>query len=158
MPKAIRTIREVVVVDIDGTLSDASERARKYLSGIEPDWDGFYLACGQDAPIKDVIAVVEVLTTGFDIVLCSGRRESCRETTAAWLEEFAPGIQYCDMLLREDGDTRHDTEVKPELLDRYIQGCGQDTRVVAILEDRDSMVKKWRELGYTCLQVAEGNF
>lgn len=148
----------MVVVDIDGTLSNASHRAKEFLGGKKPDWDSFYMACGQDAPIRDIIAVVEVLTMGFDIVLCSGRMESCRETTTAWMEEFAPGIQYCGMLLREDGDTRHDTEVKPELLNKYICDCGRPTRVVAILEDRDSMVKKWREPGYTCLQVAEGNF
>ena len=31
-------------------------------------------------------------------------------------------------------------------------------RAAKILEDRNSMVKKWRELGYTCLQVAEDDF
>ena len=30
--------------------------------------------------------------------------------------------------------------------------------VAFILEDRDSMVKKWRDLGLTCLQVAYGDF
>ena len=27
-----------------------------------------------------------------------------------------------------------------------------------LLEDRNSMVKKWRELGLICLQVVDGNF
>ena len=27
-----------------------------------------------------------------------------------------------------------------------------------ILEDRTSVVQAWRKLGYTCLQVAEGDF
>jgi hypothetical protein len=30
--------------------------------------------------------------------------------------------------------------------------------IAFVLEDRNSMVKKWRELGLTCLQVAEGDF
>ena len=29
----------IVIVDIDGTLSDASERAEKYLSKEPKDWD-----------------------------------------------------------------------------------------------------------------------
>lgn len=56
---------------------------------------------------------------------------------------------------RPDGDHRHDTEVKPELLANA--GVGPK-EVLCILEDRDSMVAKWRELGYRCLQVAEGKF
>lgn len=48
-----------------------------------------------------------------------------------------------------------DTMVKPELL---AQMNITPDRVYCILEDRDSMVAKWRELGYRCLQVAEGKF
>ena len=57
--------------------------------------------------------------------------------------------------MRKDGDYRHDTEVKPELLAK--KGINP-TDVWFILEDRDSMVAKWRELGYRCLQVADGKF
>lgn len=46
-------------------------------------------------------------------------------------------------------------EVKPELLQKA--GITPD-KVYFILEDRDSMVAKWRELGYRCLQVADGKF
>ena len=57
--------------------------------------------------------------------------------------------------MRKDRDWRHDTAVKPELLAK--SGINTDN-VAFILEDRDSMVTKWRELGYKCLQVADGNF
>lgn len=57
--------------------------------------------------------------------------------------------------MRKDGNYRHDTEVKPELLAK--KGINP-TDVWFILEDRDSMVAKWRELGYRCLQVADGKF
>lgn len=56
-------------------------------------------------------------------------------------------------------DTRHDTVVKPELLEKAFKEDRIDkSKVLCILEDRNSMVRKWRELGYTCLQVAEGDF
>lgn len=153
--------RRIVLVDIDGTISDASDRAAKYLGECKKDWDGFYNACGEDKPIKPIIEVVEVLSTNFEIVYCTGRRESCREDTIKWLDEnikLFGNIRRChDILFRKDGDKRHDTVVKPRMLDEYLK-CNPDTEVAVILEDRNSMVKKWRELGYTCLQVAEGDF
>ena len=59
------------------------------------------------------------------------------------------------LLMRKDGDFRHDSIVKPEL----IENSWFDSNIIAfILEDRDSMVNEWRELGFTCLQVAKGDF
>lgn len=77
------------------------------------------------------------------------------EKTREWIKNYiAIGWNY-DLLMRKDGDWRHDTEVKPELLAKA--GITPDD-VYFILEDRDSMVAKWRELGYRCLQVNDGNF
>ena len=51
--------------------------------------------------------------------------------------------------------SRHDTVTKPELLKNA--GIKLDS-IAFVLEDRNVMVKKWRELGLICLQVAEGAF
>lgn len=57
--------------------------------------------------------------------------------------------------MRPDNDHRHDTEIKPMLLKR----AGIKMKSIDfVLEDRNSMVQKWRELGLRCLQVAEGDF
>ena len=73
--------------------------------------------------------------------------------TLIWLLSYIGVIPPNDgLLMRKDGDFRHDTEVKPELIEPI------KDRILCILEDRASMVAKWRELGYTCLQVAEGDF
>lgn len=146
-----------VLVDIDGTLSDASERAKKYLVGEKPDWDGFYAACGEDAPIKRVIDVVEVLARTYDIVLCTGRRKSCNEATREWLARYAPSLMHAPILFRNDGDTRHDTIVKPEMLEAFMRE-NHKSQPLAIFEDRNSMVAKWREMGYTVFQPADGDF
>lgn len=92
---------------------------------------------------------------GYNIVFCTGRRESVREKTREWIKQhLAIGWNY-GLLMRKDKDWRHDTEVKPELL---AKAGGTLDNVYLILEDRDSMVAKWRELGYRCLQVNDGNF
>jgi len=31
-------------------------------------------------------------------------------------------------------------------------------RIAFVIEDRDAMVKKWREMGLVCVQVADGNY
>jgi len=58
-------------------------------------------------------------------------------------------------LMRKNGDKRHDTKVKPELL---LDVGILPENTLFILEYRNSMVKKWRELGYRCLQVQDGDF
>lgn len=146
-----------LLVDIDGTLSDASERAKQHLGGDVPDWDGFYNACGQDAPITPVIRITEVLSRSFDIVLCTGRRKSCDTATREWLKKYAPDIANAPILYREDGDTRHDTIVKPEMLEAFMRK-NHKSQPLAIFEDRNSMVAKWREMGYTVFQPANGDF
>lgn len=146
-----------LLVDIDGTLSDASNRAKTYLEGDKPDWGGFYAACGEDAPIRRVIAIIEALSRAYDIVFCTGRRKSCEEATREWLARYAPSLMHAPILFRKDGDTRHDTAVKPELLEAYMKESHKK-QPYAVFEDRDSMVAKWRELGYTCFQPAAGNF
>ena len=83
----------------------------------------------------------------------SVRVEGVRTKTMEWIQKYLslPPCRY-RLLMRKDGDWRHDTEVKPLMLDFPA------SEVLFVLEDRNSMVKKWRELGYTCLQVNDGDF
>ena len=82
-------MRQYIIVDIDGTISDANARAKTYLEGDNPDWDGFYAACGEDTPITPVIRVIEALAVSYNIVFCTGRRESCEAATREWLNRHA---------------------------------------------------------------------
>ena len=155
---------KIVVCDIDGTISKVGDRI-KYLKQSPKDWDAFYGACGEDEPNKAVLTLADSLAVGlqYSVILCSGRRESCRKDTVAWLYQYTEELRYVNefegLLLRKDGDFRSDTIVKKELLDNYLSENGYTKDDVAfILEDRSSVVKMWRDAGYTCLQVAEGDF
>ena len=147
-------MKNIVVVDIDGTIAKVGDRL-KYLQQEKKDWDAFYEHCDEDVPFMDMLQLVSALEQDYVIVFCTGRRESVRKKTQEWLDYYFGYDFTYHLFMRLDGDFRHDTEVKPELLAKA--GVGPK-EVLCILEDRDSMVAKWRELGYRCLQVNEGDF
>ena len=154
----------IVVVDIDGTVADGTERVNKYLLKKPKDWDSYFNECYTDKPIAEMIRLVEALSDHYGIVFCTGRRRSTDAATRQWFRDhmktlrgYNHSIMGMPILYRNDGDERHDTEVKPELLNEYLHQH-PDYRVAFILEDRNSMVQKWRELGFRCLQVADGDF
>ena len=107
-----------------------------------------------------IIELVKKLEkAGYIPVFLTGRRELCRFKTIQWFCKYAPDFADYALFMRKDNDLRHDTEVKPEKLEElHKRGHIAKEDIAFILEDRTSMVKKWRELGYTCLQVADGDF
>jgi len=147
-----------IVVDIDGTIANIEHRLH-YIKQPIPNWEGFHRQeeILMDKPILDTLNLLRELRYVddplYDIVLCTGRYESCRDATVQWLGRS--GMQWKHLLMRKTGDNRPDTEVKPELLARAGLYPAQ---VLCIFEDRTSVVKKWRELGYTCYQVANGDY
>ena len=148
---SISSKKEIVIVDIDGTVSKVGERL-KYLKAEKPDYDKFYDSCFEDEPIEKMVDLVDNLQGIYEIVFCTGRREQVREVTERWLERN--GL-FGKVLMRPNEDKRHDTEVKPEQLKK----SGINIEDIAfVLEDRDSMVKEWRNIGLKCLQVDYGNF
>lgn len=148
-------MKHIVIVDIDGTIAKIGDRL-KYITQQDPkDYNAFYDHCHEDQPIKNLCHVVCTLSQEYDIVFCTGRSERCRKQTEEWLERHLDLAEEYQLLMRKDGDHRHDVQTKPELLEKA--GI-QPENVLCILEDRSSMVKKWRELGYTCLQVNDGDF
>lgn len=150
-------MKKIVIVDIDGTISKVGERL-KYLLQSPKDWDSFYNDCFEDEPIQEIVDLVyDLYLQRYKIVFCTGRRESCRENTIKWFNNhFEPEIaKFSTLLMRPNKDHRHDTIVKVEL----VKNAGIEFNSISfVLEDRNSMVAKWRELGVKCLQVADGDF
>jgi hypothetical protein len=144
--------KEIVVVDIDGTIARVGDRL-KYLQTTPPDYDKFYASCFDDEPIQEIVDLVDNLQFKYKIVYCTGRREEVREATENWLKN--QGLVVDKVLMRPNKDHRHDTLVKPEQL----SNAGILLQEIAfVLEDRDTMVAKWRGLGLKCLQVNYGDF
>lgn len=140
-----------IIIDIDGTVAQVGGRI-KYLKEEPTNWDAFYDACFEDQPIMEVINMLKALENQYEFIFCTGRRESVRSQTERWLENY--GL-FGIVLMRPDGDFRHDTQVKPEQLE--LASITKED-IAFVLEDRNSMVKQWRSMGLKCLQVADGDF
>jgi hypothetical protein len=141
--------------DIDGTVADLSHRLH-HIQGEKKDWPAFFADCHGDAPIPHIIKLAHDLALETDIVFVSGRSDQVREQTLAWLQtHFGDLIHSPGIYMRREGDHRPDNLVKAELLDRILKDGYEP---IMAFDDRDQVVKMWRERGIPCAQVAEGAF
>ena len=142
---ADRSLSPVVLCDIDGTIA--------LHEGNRSPYD--YTKVSGDAINENVAWLVEILGGEHNVVFMSGREDSCRADTEQWLMDTLGMAFPPELHMRTAGDKRHDDVVKGELFDKHIRGK-YDVRLV--LDDRDRVVKLWREMGLTCLQVNYGDF
>lgn len=148
--------RKAILVDVDGTLADIGHRLH-YIKNKPKQWGKFKKESYGDTPYKDIVWLVNVLaSSGAHILIVTARTEDEREITKLWLDEVA-GLKhiYDRMYMRKDGDYREDPIVKKELLEQ-IKLDGYEPYMV--IDDRNRVVKMWRELGLRCLQVRDGDF
>lgn len=135
---------QAVMVDIDGTVALNRGRDPYDTSRYHEDWPNYPV-------VRMVHAAWE---NGHLVVMCSGRDETFREVTEAWLRAHMP-FPFWKLYMRPAGDTRRDDVVKLELFDKYIR---DEFDVTCVFDDRARVVNAWRSIGLTVLQVAEGNF
>lgn len=131
------------LVDIDGTLAHMGDRSPYDTTRVGEDT--------VNAVVADLALTLH--GEGHALVIMSGRDEECREDTERWLEHNLG--EYAALHMRPEGDRRADYVVKAELFDRYVR---DHWNVVGVLDDRTQVVRMWRSIGLTCLQVADGEF
>lgn len=154
-------IKDIVIFDLDGTLALIDHR-RHLVEGKTKDWPAFYAACVDDLPNEAVIAALRgYAAIGCQIVIFSGRSDEVRNETKAWLIEhliasISERVPNPRLIMRKEGDFTADDVLKrqwlndPNIIDRE--------RVLCVFDDRDKVVKMWRDEGIPCFQVAPGDF
>jgi len=154
-----------IIFDLDGTL--ANIEVRKNVCTKEDgkmDWDAFFdpKNIKLDEPNEPVIMMLQALKAfGYQIAIFSGRSEATKDVTKDWLKQY--DVLYDILKLRPTGNKWkwmpdqklklgwfNEVFVDPEDMD--------ESEVVAVFDDRDKVVKMWREIGLTCMQVAPGDF
>lgn len=133
-----------ILVDLDGTVAIMGRRSPYDASLVHLDTP--------NAPVIEAVRAMHA--AGHTIVFCSGRTGDYQPLTEDWLAEHV-GVPYAALHMRKTGDTRRDAVVKREIFENEIR---HRWRVVAVFDDRNQVVRMWRELGLTVFQVAEGNF
>lgn len=147
---------KTVIFDIDGTLANCEWR-QGFLRSKPRNWLAFKNGSINDTPHEDVIWMLKLLhSTGNKIIICSARTEDEREATVSWLNKVGVTPDFYERLyLREEKDYRDDGIVKKELLEQMRQDGFEPDMV---FDDRDRVVKMWRENGIRCFQVNYGDF
>jgi hypothetical protein len=164
------------IFDVDGTLMNVEKRVQyakdtKRESDKRMNWDNFLdpiIMEKYDTPNIDVCNIAQALGDQHhelrledvtndsyinNIIITSARNERHRDVTMTQLENIP--VEYTAMYLRDDNDFRPDDIVKAELLGK-IKADGYNPTIA--FDDRNQVVKKWRELGIKCYQVREGDF
>ena len=154
----------IALIDIDGTLADCSHRLHfigttpgKRLE-VKPDapvnWDAFHDACVDDPFIGPMCELVIALCEAYTIVYVTGRPHSHAKQTEQWLIDNQ--LPSGPIFMRTAGDYRPDYVVKREIYEKLI--LPKLGKADIAIEDRDQVVKMWRELGITTLQCREGEY
>ena len=172
--------QNTVIFDLDGTLANIDARrvkAGKTKDGKvtnKMDWDVFFDPINVltlDLPNDPVIKMAQLFKKdGFQIVIFSGRNDRSFATTKQWLKQN--DVPFDLLVMRPDkfksdswpiadgnpatGDMRFmpDEILKKKMLDTFV-----DIKAVfLVVDDRDKVVKMWRDLGLNTFQVAPGDF
>lgn len=147
-----------IIVDVDGTLALRNNRS---------PFD--YEKAGEDSADFRMCNIIKSLIESeenYQVFFLTGREDigNCRQITEDWISThvypkhghagFLPKDNW-KLLMRSEGDHRPDEVVKKEIYENRIAFW---YNVVAVFDDRDKVVKMWRDLGLLCVQPYWGDF
>jgi hypothetical protein len=164
----------MIIFDLDGTLADCEHRRhfvdeRKNIiggydqaqlrPGWKPDWQAFYEACDLDTEILPIVFLLKQLRNSqTDYQIWSGRCESVRKKTEAWLwDRNIDG--FSELKMRPIRDNTPDDHLKERWLDEYLnmpglgKYRGQNNKVDFVFDDRSKVVRMWRRRGIFVFDV-----
>jgi len=134
-----------VIVDVDGTLADCTD--------VRSPFDESRVS--EDKVYREIAHQVRQLWNKIDkhqIIIVSGRHETCGPDTEDWL--LSNVIPFDGLLMRNRGDNRDDRVVKKELLDLILKYVDKNN-IKLVIDDRPKVIRMWRENGLT-VQAARG--
>lgn len=132
----------LAVLDIDGVLADVRHRLR-HVQRRPKDWDAFFAAAPDDAPLPEGLARATDLAARSDVVYLTGRPERCRQDTETWLA--AHGFPQADVLMRPDTDRRPARLFKLDEVRRLARSASVDV----IVDDDALVVESLSAAGFT---------
>ena len=166
--------KNTIIFDLDGTLANIEDRRKiSTKPNGKLDWDVFFDPDNiqLDKPNDPVIKMAQLFAEdGFNIVIFSGRNDRSFLTTKSWLTRNR--VPFHQLIMRPDkfkgksfpvaagnpavSNMRFmpDEILKKAMLDIFVD----INDVFLVVDDRDKVVKMWRDLGLNVFQVAPGDF
>lgn len=151
---------KTVIFDLDGTLADIeTRRGISTKENGKMDWDIFFDPnnISLDTPNRPVITMAKLLKeSGHRIVILSGRSKVTKDATRDWLKQF--DVPFDVLKMRPDNKEfkfMPDDQLKKLWLEQLFPVKDD---ILCVFDDRDKVVKMWRDNGLDCMQVNEGDF
>ncbi len=142
---------EIIICDIDGTISNNNHR--QHLLKNKKNWNSFFLLSYQDQPILKIIDEVNVLESqDKKIFFITGRPEKYRKITEDWLKNY---FKFeIKLFMRKNNDLRNKIEVKKEIFDKYFKSC----RIFCVFENDPDLCKFWKDKKLRVRKVTKFDF
>ena len=90
---------------------------------------------------------------GFNIVIFSGRSDRTKDATIEWLSRH--DVPYDALHMRPE---EHLFMPDNELKEMWLNSKVDKDDIFMVFDDRNQVVKMWRDMGIVVFQVADGNF
>jgi phosphoglycolate phosphatase-like HAD superfamily hydrolase len=135
------------VFDVDGVLADVAHRLH-HIEATPKDWDAFFAAAADDPPLPTGVELAVTLSADHELGYLTGRPESLRRVTAAWLARH--GLPAGPLWMRPRGDYRPARVMKLDALRRLRPG---PEAVEVVVDDDELVVSALRDAGYAVLHA-----
>jgi len=137
---------DAVVIDLDGTAAVIGDRSPYNASAC----DTVDIVC---PAVRAVVA--GLVSQGVRPLYVSGRSDEYREPTERFLAAAHPFSTDRVLLMRAVGDSRSDDAVKADIYEKHIF---EKFNVLVVLDDRPNVVRFWRSVGLTVMQLDDREF
>jgi len=147
-----------VVLDLDGVIADGRHR-QHFLHNddgsvrSDPDWGGFYAACGDDPVIPAGRALAEAFGPDISVVILTARTFDVSQTTRTWLA--AGGIRHDWLILRGPRSEGASSEFKSRELDSLVS---EGAEICLAADDDPRNVEMMRSRGIPTMYVPSGYY
>lgn len=151
-----KTLPPAIICDIDGTVAWMQNRSPYDSKSVLTDKADFRMF-----QLLQILMDSDIL-----IIFVSGREGTpqCRQDTENWIKQnfenyhvkkISNEFDKFMLYMRPEHDYRPDEIIKNEIYEHYIK---ENFDVIAVFDDRNKVVNKWRKNGLLCCQVNDGDF
>ncbi len=150
-------MRNIILVDIDHTISDAFWRDDLIKRSRDSnDWEEYHSRGKDDKPLEDMKMLIEIIAVGckehheapdLEVWGITARPEKWRKQSMDWF--YKHKIYLDNVLMRPENQFKPAPQIKIDL-------CKEHNildRILCIFDDREDVVSAFRELDITAFQV-----